>query len=307
MKYLKNSFIALLTLAVTNPVWAGTGVSGAQILQQQSGARPAAMANAFAAVSGGVYALGINPAGAHALDQVEIMFMHDGGFEGVSTEQLAALLPLSGVGVIGAQILYRGQPNIDNDVPGEGVIEVKDMIYGLSFAGPIAGGVSVGVNAKVVSLTLGAVDTAVFSLDLGSQYELVENLTVGLAARNLGPDVEFNTTADPLPFTVIGGVSYLLAGEGKHEFISALDVSYLVPEENTSLHLGGEYWFRKMLALRLGYIYSGQASVKGVSFGVGFRFKAGKVNMILDYAMLPQFWEEDDFETENLISLSVKF
>ncbi len=300
-------FSMLLLLPGADAVLAGTGVSGAQVLQQQSGARPAGMGNAFAAVSGGVYALGINPAGAHDLDKVEIMFMHAGGFEGISTEKLAALMPFPGVGVIGLQFLYRGQPNIDNNVPGEGVIEVKDMIYGLSFAGPIVAGFSLGVNAKVVSLTLGPVDTAAFSLDLGTQYEPLENLTVGLAARNLGPAVEFNTTEDPLPLTAVAGVSYLLTGSGRHELNTALDVSYLVPEENVSLRVGGEYWFRRMLALRLGYVYSGQGSVKGVSFGVGFRFKAGTVDMVLDYAMLPQFWEEEDFEAENLISLSVKF
>ncbi|MEW6516331.1 MAG: PorV/PorQ family protein [candidate division FCPU426 bacterium] len=286
---------------------AGPGLSGAQVLQQRSSARPAGMGNAFAASSGELCSIEVNPAGLYDLEKIEILFMHVGGLEGLSTEMLTAAMPLSGLGVMGIQALYRGQPSIDNNVPGEPSVPVKDMVYGLTFARAFSSALSVGLNAKIAALTLGPVDTSALAFDLGAQYALQEGLTLGGVIRNLGTPVVFRSEEDPLPLTAQFGVCYALINQLPHELRTAADVSYLAPDENWTLHLGSEYWFRRVLALRLGYSHSQDRSVQGMSFGVGFRFKAGKADLSLDYALQPQFWEDEDFETENLISLSVKF
>ncbi|MCD4814108.1 PorV/PorQ family protein [bacterium] len=306
-KYVVCSLMILTLTVLSARGFAGAGTSGAQILQQQNGARAAAMGNAFAGCSGDIAALEVNPAGVHNIEKNEIMLMHVGGFEGISAERLNAVIIAPGLGSVGAQILYRAQPVIDNHVAGEATVNVKDMVYGLSFARPVVAGFSMGVNIKMVVMELGPVDTTALSLDLGTQYEMSRLLTIGLALRNLGTPVKFSEAEDPLPMKVLVGACYTPLEEGRHTLNTVLDVDYLVPEENILLHLGAEYWFRRMLALRMGYEYSANASVNGFSAGVGFRFKAGKVDFVLDYALRPQFWEEEDFETENLFTFSVKF
>jgi len=296
-----------LAAGIADNVCSSPGTSGAQVLQQQNGARPAGMGGAFAACSNDIYALNVNPAGAHNLKKIVIMLMHVSGFEGLSTEYLTGIIPLPGLGVLGAQFLYRSQPIIDNNVAGEATVNVKDMIYGVSFARSLVAGFSLGLNVKLTSLELGPVDTSVLSIDLGTQYQVDEDLSLGLVIRNLGTPVQFKTEEDPLPLTVVAGTCYTFYNQGPHQVVTVLDIDYLVPEQNLSVHVGGEYWFRRMLALRLGYVYSVQRSVKGLSTGIGFKFKAGKVDLVLDYTLMPQFWEDGDFETENLFTLSVEF
>jgi hypothetical protein len=307
---MKKTVLAVTTLALlacAPATFAGPGLSGAQVLQQRNGARPAGMGNAFAAMSGELCSLDVNPAGIHNLEKVEILLMHVSGLEGLSSELLTAAMPLSGLGVMAVQAQYRGQPAIDNDVPGESAVEVKDMVYGLSFALPFSPELSAGLNAKIVALTLGPVETSALAFDLGAQYLLLPTLALGGVVRNVGQPVVFRSAEDPLPLTAQVGASYALVNQIPHELRVNLDGSYLAPDANFTLHLGTEYWFRRALALRLGYSHSQDWNTRGLSLGVGFRFKAGKVDLALDYALQPQFWEEEDFETENLISLSVKF
>ncbi len=306
-KIVFTAMAGIMILSGAARSWAGAGVSGAQILQQLTGAGPAGMGGAYTACSGNIYAMGSNPAGLSGLKAVEIMFMHVGGFEGLSTEMLAGAVPMPGLGTLGVQALYSGQPVIDNDVPGEPEIKVNDIVFGASFARPIISNLSLGINAKVVSMTLGSTDASVLSLDIGTQYQVSKGVQLGLAARHLGTPVKFITEEDPLPLTMVLGAGFIPVDKASHRLISAVDIEYLVPEENMVVRLGGEYWFQRMLALRMGYAYSARRTVGGISLGVGFKFKAGQVNLVLDYTFLPEFWEEADFASQNLVSLGVTF
>ncbi|MCK5241263.1 PorV/PorQ family protein [bacterium] len=300
--------ICLSMLGMTLEVLAGSGLSAAQVLLQQNGARPAGRGGAFAAASQDIYAIHVNPAGAHDIEKMEIMLMHVAGFEGLSTEYLVGAVPLPDLGTVGLQFLYRSQPAIDNNVPGESAVNVKDMIYGLTFARSLMAGFSIGVNVKLLVLQLGPVDASAFSLDLGTQYKLNDQFTFGLTMRNLGTPIMFRSEEDPLPATLVVGANYVVYNKAQHKLVTALDMDYLIPEENTTLHVGVEYWFQRLLALRAGYVYSARKSVRGPAVGVGFRFQAGdKVDLVLDYTLLPQFWEDEDFEIENLFTFSVKF
>ncbi len=285
----------------------GAGTSGAQALQLVKGARPAALAGAYAALAEDINAFGVNPAGLGQLEDLEAMFLHLNGIEGQATEWLAVAMPVEDLGTLGAQFMYRGQPPIDNYVDGEPTVEVKDMLFGISFARPVVPGLLAGFNAQLAVLTLGPKDASALSLDLGLQYALDEKARLGLAVRHLGTPVKFDQVEDPLPLTVVAGSSLVVADTGTHKLTGLLDLETVVPEENYLARLGAEYWFKGQLALRLGYAYSYQAFVGGLTAGVGFRFQVGNVNLGLDYALQPQTWEDNDFELENVLSLSARF
>lgn len=193
--------------AFAGQAWAGAGTSGAQILLQDQGARPAGMAGAYTALAGDINSLGSNPAGLADLGKAELTFMHFSGIEGLGTEWLAGGAPVPGLGTLAAQVLYRGQPAIDNAVDGEAPVEVRDLLFGVSYATGIIPGLRAGVNAKVVLMTLGPGEASAFALDLGAQYTLDGLTRFGAVARNLGSGVKFRAVEDPLPLVIAVGAS----------------------------------------------------------------------------------------------------
>ncbi|NTV52380.1 MAG: PorV/PorQ family protein [Candidatus Firestonebacteria bacterium] len=298
----------ILAVGIATAAVAGVGTAGGQVLQDSFGPRAAAMAGAFAAQSGGLDSVGFNPAGLAGLEKVDIQFMHAAGVENMGTEWFAAGVPVPSLANLAAQILYRGQPAIDNGVAGEGGVESKELFFGISLARPIAAGISAGINAKMLSLTLGPANASALVFDLGAQYQLLENTRLGVSVRNLGESVKFHETADPLPTvaTVAGLWTPFL--EGTHKVNLEADADYQTTEQNRVARAGMEYWFKNLLAMRLGYAYSATRSVGGFSAGVGFRFKLTVgVNMNLDYSLQPQSWEDADFELVNRIGLGINF
>jgi hypothetical protein len=287
--------------------WAGPGQSAGMILTQDQGARPAGLAGAYTALGSDLESIGKNPAGLAALEKTELAFMHLGGVEGLATEWLAGASPVPGLGTLSAQVLFRGQPAIDNQVPNEAPVDVRDLLFGVGVAFPISPGLQAGVNLKLLLLTLGPVDTSALAMDLGVRYALDEATHLGLALRQLGTEVKFRSAGDPLPQTCSLGASRLLVGGGVHELEAALDLDYLVPDQNLTACLGAEYRFKRILALRLGYAYSVARTINSFSIGVGFRFALGPVEMDLDYAVRPQVWESGDFDLQNVLTLGARF
>jgi long-subunit fatty acid transport protein len=144
--------------------------------------------------------------------------------------------------------------------------------------------------------------------DFGAQYQLQENTRLGLSVRNLGNSLQFHDTGDPLPteVTVAGLWNPFL--EGVHKVNLEMDVDDQTTEQNWVTRVGVEYWFKSLLAMRVGYAYSSTRSVGGFAAGVGFRFKiSAGVNMNLDYSLQPESWEDSNFELVNRIGLGIGF
>lgn len=305
-RWMGGLVVSLFTVLGTS-AWAGPGQSAGQVLLQDQGARPAALAGAYIALGADLECLGANPAGLASLDKAEVKFMHLGGVEGINTEWLAGAMPVPGLGTLAAQVLYRGQPAIDNQVPDEAPLDVRDLLFGVAAAFPVAPGLEAGLNAKLLLLTLGPSDTSALAADLGVRYALDMSTRLGLALRYFGTGVKFRSDEDPLPLTVSAGASRTLLSGGPHEIEAALDVDHLVPDQNWTARLGAEYRFKRILALRVGYAYSAEVTVNSFSAGVGFRFDIGPVGMTLDYAVRPQVWEEGDFDLQNVLTLGARF
>jgi hypothetical protein len=305
---IKYSAGILLSLAMVQVAWGGVGTAGGQILQENYGARSAALAGAFGAQSGELESLAFNPAGLADLEKVDIQFMHVAGIESMMTEWFAVAVPASGLGSLAAQVLYRGQPSVDNQVAGESAVDSKELVLGISFARPIVAGISAGFNAQFLSLTLGPANASALAFDLGAQYALNDSTRFGLAVRHLGDEVKYHSAGDALPTVATASALWIPYQEGTHYLSTELDLERQISENNWVTHAGLEYWFKRLLALRLGYVYSAARSIAGVTAGVGFKFKVtAGVDMNLDYSLQPQTWEESDFELINRLSLGVTF
>ncbi len=112
---------------------------------------------------------------------------------------------------------------------------------------------------------------------------VLQNL--GLPAKYTGEGIEGGSGGDPLPLTVKLGVSYSIEGG-----VLTSDMTW--PSDNKIvIGFGTEYWYRNLLAIRLGYKYQGAmdfnelgTDLNGLHLGAGLRRKVGSADMGVDYA-----------------------
>lgn len=207
MKFL---FLSLL-LAAASPAWSESGRTGAAILRQAVGARPVGLAEAFTAVHGGASSMLYNPAGTlGARPSLEMGYTRglvddDFSFVGYSH-------PLSSAAVFIAFQHYDGGTvdiNLSNGLS-ERRQARRDMVWLVGASFPLGHGLSIGGLAKGFHLVLAdEVKHTGFAADSGVLWDTpLKGLTFGVAVQNIGPDVRFETTGDPLPLTYRYGTAY---------------------------------------------------------------------------------------------------
>jgi hypothetical protein len=109
-----------------------------------------------------------------------------------------------------------------------------------------------------------------------------------------------------LPLTYFIGIAFdalELAGDFNndiHSLMIALDAIH--PRDYAErLHLGAEYWFKNMVAVRTGYKFN--YDEEGISFGAGLKYNVSGLNLKLDYA----YSNFVVFESVNRISIGASF
>jgi len=86
----------------------------------------------------------------------------------------------------------------------------------------------------------------------------------------------------PLTFKIGAAMDVLdLMGEHGNPLLIAIDAIH--PRDYTErIHIGGEYWYNNMIALRAGYKFN--YDEEGFSAGIGFQQTIAGVALKLDYA-----------------------
>ncbi|TKJ44926.1 hypothetical protein CEE35_05920 [Candidatus Aerophobetes bacterium Ae_b3b] len=111
--------------------------------------------------------------------------------------------------------------------------------------------------------------------------------------------MEDREQADPLPQNLKLGISYKLLNSNPHSLIFGFDIDKpTASDTDTALSLGTEYWYRGLIALRLGYLNK-EGNVKGMTQGIGISYRGYQ----LDFANIP--WGE--LGNVQRISLTIKF
>ncbi|MGH8003298.1 MAG: hypothetical protein ACRECJ_01040, partial [Limisphaerales bacterium] len=189
---------------------------------------------------------------------------------------------------------------VGRDDIGQPTGELKDHqnLLGFNFARRFTKRFSLGANIKYLQKVVAGVSAFSLAFDLGTQYKFknvqMGNTTIPLAGLKVGASVENifarlqfnsnkyygqfgstgNTTTDTLPLNFRLGTSYLF----REQVLVSLEVEKN-SKQKAFFHAGGEYTFRKILALRTG-VSHGQ-----VSFGAGVRQPLDpKRGVRLDYA-----------------------
>jgi hypothetical protein len=294
--------------------YAQVGTTGAEFLNTCLGARPSGMGNAFSAIADDVNAILWNPAGLTLLNNKEASFTYTdigtifdvSGAGSMYDGFLGYAQPLKNGDAAAISLQYQEQGKIAYTTESPEVIAEYNLGANyaaiLSYAKKLSSSLSWGASFKFIQTKLWRETGQAYAVDLGGLYQTQnKNLTIGLSLQNTGTKLkmEDREQADPLPQNLKLGISYKLLTSNPHSLIFGFDIDKpTASDTSATLSLGTEYWYRGLIALRLGYLNK-EGNVKGMTQGIGIRYRGYG----LDFANVP--WGE--LGHVQLISLTIKF
>lgn len=268
------------------------------------GARNVGQGRATVALPGDVQALPYNPAATASLERGQVAFSRFESADAADVNtNLVAGAAVTSYGAISVQLVYLDYGSIPvttTSPSSEGSIEANEWALGVGYANRWKR-LAYGATAKWYASDLGVVDAAGPAFDLGVVYRPRASLPLdfGVSLRNLGPDLEFestgelddsNETADSsgearLPSRVRVGLAFqadTLLGFGPEYRLTLLfDAESDVRElSTTSVHGGGSLLVHDTVVLRGGFVVADNPFTEreisernvGGAFGVGIRF-----------------------------------
>lgn len=275
------------------PMPAAAEPTSAAFLKIPVGARAVAMGGAYTALAEGADALYWNPAGVASLSGKQLGTTHAELFAGMRYDFLGYVQPTS-VGSIGTSMALLSQGGIEgrgeNREP-TGGFGASDAAFSLAYGRNLSRiPARVGLSVKYLESRIGADAARSYALDLGTLYRLPAQapLSLGLAARNIGPGMRFQSERFPSPLTLAAGLAYRLPAG----LALAVDVQHKPYEGKTALGIGTEYAVLSALSVRAGYSGLGARSegsssalsgVQGLGAGLGIRISRYQ----FDYAFTP--------------------
>ncbi len=285
------------------PVFAkGPGTTTGELLKVPVGGRAIGMGEAYSAAADDTSSLYWNPAGMTYAEQKEATFMHSALIEGIHYEHLAFIAPGESYSY-GAAMSYLGYGNIagyDNSGNAIGDQSANSYIVSGALARRIGNRLSLGATGSVIRQKLADESAGTFALNLGALYDLPitwlrTHYRAALSVQNIGPGLKFISERDPLPRKIKVG----LAALNVHEWPLNLTMDVTMPNDNdTYVGVGSEYWFKQLIALRLGYAGSNDEG-QGLRLGVGLKLRG----ILFDYA----YGSFGDFGATHRINVSLRF
>jgi len=280
------------------------GTTSANFLKIPYSARPAAMGEAFTAVSDDESAFVYNPAGTAQALQVQLSATHIEWFQGITLEHLGGIGAV-GEGTFGAGVTWLDAGPLERteriantsdslaNYSDLGSFTPYDLAVDLAWAWQPLPHWNAGIGAKLVEQAIDSSNGWGANIDLGLQRTgLWGWLDAGAVVQNLGTSIAVGSTSYSQPLDFRGG----LAGRFFSRRLT-LAADLVVPVDNSMIpSVGAEWWVAQPLALRAGWMggYASQPTA-----GLGFRFSIFQ----LDYAWQP-FTELGD---TNRLTASLNF
>jgi hypothetical protein len=285
------------------------GQTGFQFMKIDAGARGAAMGGAFAAVATGADAVFWNTAGITEVTGYDVAFGQTNWFADIKQYTVGVVIPARRLGhfaVSFTNVDYGDIPRTviaDNELGyvEEGSYAPAGLAVGLSYAKKFTERLSIGGTVKYAHESLGSstiqlpgetqisdVDNnlGAVAFDIGTLYYTgFKDLRLSMSVRNFSTDIEYETESFQMPLTFAIGVAmdlFSLAEMGAdHKLTLAVDAIH--PRDYSErMHVGMEYWFADLLALRGGY--KANYSDEGIAAGFGVKKDLGNLNIRVDYS-----------------------
>lgn len=288
---MRRLFFPLLMVFIFFPAYLmaqDSGITGADILKVPIGVRPVALGGAYSALGDDVYVMDYNPAGLARVSKYSLGLDHVQGFADIQIESLSAAIPTKNYGNLGAQIIFRHMPDIQNTLATDPTVSASDFV--VTFAdGQQFGRIAVGGAFKTIVSMLGDKQAFSNALDFGFKIQLWDT-DFAAAVQNVGPGVQYQPNpqaSDPLPLTFrLGAARPLIVSPSSTLLVAA--EAFNILDEGTQASVGLEYWHRSILAIRVGYRFSDSGNLEGgFSAGAALRYNIGKLQYELGYAWRP--------------------
>jgi flagellar hook assembly protein FlgD len=277
-------FSSLLVLLLAAPTLSQAGVekvgtTSAAFLKLGSGARPAAMGEAYVGVADDASGIAYNPAGMAQSLMGEVQATHTEWFRGLRYENLNAVLSLGDGGMLGGTFNFLAVPQITRteqiasildpslNFRETGAFQPFDLQAAVAYARPVYRNVLAGANFKLLSQSIDDRSTFGIGLDVGAIYRTpIQGLTAGFAAENLGTPIKLKREAFDLPLLLRLGAGYRVMDE---KLLLALETD--VPTDNALVFaMGLEYAVADMFYPRFGWRFN--SIFNPWSAGLGMKF-----------------------------------
>lgn len=270
MKHTQNLFLALILIISIIQV-ATAKPSGAPTLQNFIGGRSGGMGEAFSTIEDDVTVWEYNPATLATLKTPQIASTFSRGLAADYFSAISYGFPTRAGTIAGSFGYYdTGSEKLFSPDGAEFDVHLQqDLLCSLSYANQV-GPVNLGVSGKFLrSELVETVSATTLAMDLGAMVRIPsQNLSLGVAIRNIGPGIKFIEEVDPLPLEVRFGGSYLLPFESQQsKVVLSADIPYLVNEKTTLIKLGAEYTYRNSLSFQVGYPVNSDS--QNLTFGAG--------------------------------------
>ena len=272
------------------------GTSGAQFLKVASGARGAALGEAYSALANDAFALDWNPAGILAIKKKSMVFMHAPYLAGTFVDYFGYAENAGEVGAWGVAVKYMNFGAIhktDSSGFDLGTFTPYDISASVSFATYVTGynkepeeRFILGATGKFVRSKLDFADNTI-SADIGLlfPYFFDNHFRLAMAAQNIMGTLRYDREDTPLPLILrFGSVTEITK-------YLAITADLVAQKDNLPyLAMGCEikigFSERTDAALRAGFNTRSISDVGGfrnITLGTGLRFGAYSI----DYALSP--------------------
>lgn len=310
MKCVKILVIALTFLILdVNPAQAvikKVAQTGLQFLKIDMSARAAAMGGAFTMPGRGASAVMYNPAGLAEMNSNFDFFITRTNWISETSLNGGALAKNLGnwgnIGIdyismdygelIGTQVASNSKGFVET-----GNVNVGAYAVGLGYARQFTDKYFLGAHIKYASQHLGSNvlkpgedakknQVSGIAYDIGTIfYPGFKSFRLGMSVRDFSPQLKYEETPFQLPLTFRIGVAMdvldLLGNIPNNSLLISIDA--LHPRDYTErVHIGGEYTFSNILALRAGY--KTNYDEEGLSLGFGLNWEIAGINLKIDYA-----------------------
>ena len=289
------------------------------------------MGQSYGAIANDATAMWWNPAGMafveyHAIDLMHSQLVPDLASD-VYFEYLAGIIKIAGIGTVGFafQYLTYGEwtaTDVDGvaDERKASSWEIAPMIGG---AVKLGDQLALGMNLKFIYISLAPAWATLegtsgtgssVAVDFGALWKIPDfglssvkfrRMNLGLTVSNLGPSITFmnRDQAAALPRNLRGSFAWapLWNDDGKWILTTEINRPMVEWDRSNTYHVGTEFLYANMIALRLGYIHDHDGNIKSATYGLGFVIN-NKVR--IDWASVPQ---SEDLARVHRWSLGVNF
>ncbi len=318
------------------------GTAGAQELLIPVGARGVALGPSAMVFSRGAEAIYFNPAGLGRMEgSVEAMFSQMSYFADINVSYGAIGVSAGSFGNLGFTIkaISFGDIPVTTSLYPDGTGELYSptfMTIGATYGKELTDRISVGVTANVLTERILSMSATGIAFNIGVQYQNlgVQGLALGVAIKNIGPNMQFggsnayiqadnpndNRPLNPyvvemaefaLPSSLEIGVGYSPKLDEKNQ-ISVGGTFRNNNYQDDEYNLGAEYGFDNMFFVRGGYTFAPQTrkdalDQKGYIYdytaGAGINYTVGGVALSFDYAYRHMKY----FDGNNVFTLKLGF